>query len=52
VTINNKVTDAIKSIDDKLATVPDDVTQAVYKNKSNIMTANGRITMDSTYTPT
>ena len=51
VTINNKVTDAIKSIDDKLATVPDDVTQAVYKNKSNIMTANGKITMDSSYTP-
>ena len=51
VTINNKVTDAIKSIDDKLATVPDDVTQAVYKNKTNIMTADGRITMDNSYTP-
>lgn len=52
ITINNKVADAIKSIDDKLATVPDDVTQAVYKNKSNVMTADGRITMDSTYVPT
>lgn len=49
--INNKVSSAIKQIDDKLATIPDDVKQAVYKNKSNIMTANGRITMDSSYTP-
>lgn len=49
--INNKVSSAIKQIDDKLATIPDDVEQAVYKNKSNIMTANGRITMDSSYTP-
>lgn len=52
ITINNKVSSAIKQIDDKLATVPDDVTQAVYKNKSNIMTADGRITMDSNYVPT
>lgn len=49
--INNKVNSAIKQIDDKLATIPDDVEQAVYKNKSNIMTASGKITMDSTYTP-
>lgn len=49
--INNKVSSAIKQIDDKLATIPDDVEQAVYKNKSNIMTKNGRITMDSSYTP-
>ena len=49
--INNKVNSAIKQIDDKLATIPDDVEQAVYKNKSNIMTADGRITMDSSYTP-
>lgn len=52
ITINNKVSSAIRQIDDKLATVPDDITQAVYKNKSNIMTANGKITMDSTYIPT
>lgn len=52
ITINNKVSSAIKQIDDKLATVPDDITQAVYKNKSNTMTANGKITMDSTYIPT
>ena len=52
ITINNKVSSAIKQIDDKLTTVPDDVTQAVYKNKSNIMTADGRITMDSSYVPT
>ena len=31
--------------------LPDDVEQAVYKNKSNIMTASGKITMDSSYTP-
>lgn len=49
--INNKVSSAIKQIDDKLATIPDDVEQAVYKNKSNIMTKNGRITMDNSYTP-
>ena len=49
--INNKVSSAIKQIDDKLATIPDDVEQAVYKNKSNIMTASGKITMDSSYTP-
>lgn len=49
--INNKVSSAIKQIDDKLATIPDDVKQAVYKNKSNIMTKDGRITMDSSYTP-
>ena len=49
--INNKVSNAIKQIDDKLATIPDDVEQAVYKNKSNIMTASGKITMDSSYTP-
>lgn len=49
--INNKVSSAIKQIDDKLATIPDDIEQAVYKNKSNIMTADGRITMDSSYTP-
>ncbi len=49
--INNKVNSAIKQIDDKLATIPDNVEQAVYKNKSNIMTADGRITMDSSYTP-
>lgn len=49
--INNKVNSAIKQIDDKLATIPDDVEQAVYKNKSNIMTASGKITMDSSYIP-
>lgn len=49
--INNKVSSAIKQIDDKLTAIPDDVEQAVYKNKSNIMTKNGRITMDSSYTP-
>lgn len=49
--INNKVSSAIKQIDDKLTTIPDDIEQAVYKNKSNIMTANGKITMDSSYTP-
>lgn len=49
--INNKVSSAIKQIDDKLATIPDNVEQAVYKNKSNIMTKDGRITMDSSYTP-
>ena len=51
-TMDTKVIEAIQQIDDKLATVPDDVTQAIYKNKSNIMTKDGRITMDSTYVPT
>lgn len=51
-TMDTKVIEAIQQIDDKLATVPDDVTQAIYKNKSNIMTKDGRITMDSSYVPT
>lgn len=50
-TIDTKVIEAIQQIDDKLATCPDDITQAVYKNKTNVMTANGKITMDSSYTP-
>lgn len=51
-TIDTKVIEAIQQIDDKLATIPDNVTQAIYKNKSNTMTKDGRITMDSTYVPT
>lgn len=51
-TMDTKVIEAIQQIDDKLATIPDDVTQAIYKNKSNTMTKDGRITMDSTYVPT
>lgn len=50
-TINTKVDNALSTIDNKLATIPDDVTQAVYKNKSNIMTKDGKITMDSSYAP-
>lgn len=50
-TIDTKVNSALSTIDNKLSTIPDDVTQAVYKNKSNIMTANGKITMDNSYTP-
>ena len=50
-TIDTKVNKALSTIDNKLSTIPDDVTQAVYKNKSNIMTANGKITMDNSYTP-
>lgn len=51
-TIDTKVIEAIQQVDDKLATIPDNVTQAIYKNKSNTMTKDGRITMDSTYVPT
>lgn len=50
-TIDIKVNKALSTIDNKLSTIPDDITQAVYKNKSNIMTANGKITMDNSYTP-
>lgn len=50
-TIDTKVNKALSTIDNKLSTIPDDITQAVYKNKSNIMTANGKITMDNSYTP-
>lgn len=50
-TIDTKVNKALSTIDNKLSTIPDDVTQAVYKNKSNMMTANGKITMDNSYTP-
>lgn len=50
-TIDTKVNKALSTIDNKLSTIPDDVTQAVYKNKSNMMTVNGKITMDNSYTP-
>lgn len=50
-TIDTKVNSALSTIDNKLSTIPDDVAQAVYKNKTNVMTANGKITMDSSYTP-
>ena len=49
--INDKVTEAENTIQDLLNTVPDDVTLALYKNKTNIMTSTGEILMDVNYTP-
>ena len=49
--INDKVIEAENTIQDLLNTVPDDVTLALYKNKTNIMTSTGEILMDVNYTP-
>lgn len=49
--ISNKVTEAENTIQDLLNTVPDDVTLALYKNKTNIMTSTGEILMDTNYVP-
>lgn len=49
--ISNKVTEAENTIQNLLNTVPDDVTLALYKNKTNIMTSTGEILMDTNYIP-
>lgn len=49
--INDKVIEAENTIQDLLNTVPDDITLALYKNKTNIMTSTGEILMDVNYTP-
>lgn len=47
-TIDTKVSNALATIDER---IPSEVAQIVYKDKANTMTANGKITMDTTYAP-
>lgn len=42
---------AIAAVDDKIASLPQDTSQIMYKNQAITMTADGKITMDSTYNP-
>ena len=49
--INTAKTNAITEINNLVATLPSDTSNIMFLNKTNIMTANGKITMDSTYTP-
>ena len=44
-------TNAITEINNLVATLPSDTTSIMFLNKTNTMTANGKITMDSSYTP-
>lgn len=44
-------TSAITEINNLVATLPSDTTSLMFLNKTNTMTANGKITMDSSYTP-
>lgn len=44
-------TNAITEINNLVATLPSDTTSIMFLNKTNTMTANGKITMDSAYTP-
>ena len=44
-------TSAITEINNLVATLPSDTTSLMFLNKTNTMTANGKITMGSTYTP-
>lgn len=49
--INTVKSNAITEINNLVATLPSDTTNLMFLNKTNTMTANGKITMDSTYTP-
>ena len=49
--INTVKTNAITEINNLVATLPSDTSNIMFLNKTNIMTANSKITMDSTYTP-
>lgn len=44
-------TNAITEINNLVATLPSDTASLMFLNKTNTMTANGKITMDSTYNP-
>lgn len=50
--INTVKTNTIKEINDLVATLPSDTSNIMFMNKTNTMTANGKITMYNTYTPT
>ena len=49
--INTTKTNAITEINNLVATLPSDTSNIMFLNKTNIMTSAGKITMDSTYTP-
>ena len=49
--INTVKSNAITEINNLVATLPSDTSSIMFLNKTNTMTANGKITMDSTYTP-
>ena len=49
--INTVKSNAITEINNLVATLPSDTSSLMFLNKTNTMTANGKITMDSTYTP-
>lgn len=49
--INTVKSNAITEINNLVDTLPSDTTSLMFLNKTNTMTANGKITMDSSYTP-
>ena len=49
--INTVKSNAITEINNLVATLPSDTTSLMFLNKTNTMTANGKITMHNTYTP-
>ena len=49
--INTVKSNAITEINNLVATLPSDTSSIMFLNKTNTMTTNGKITMDSTYTP-
>ena len=49
--INTVKSNAITEINNLVATLPSDTSSIMFLNKTNTMAANGKITMDSTYTP-
>lgn len=49
--INTIKTDTINEINDVVAGLPQDLSSIMSTNKTNTMAANGKITMDSTYSP-
>ena len=49
--INTVKTNTINKINEVVAELPQDLSSIMYTNKTNTMTANGKITMHSTYSP-
>lgn len=49
--INTVKTNAITEINNLVATLPSDTSNIMFMNKTNIMAADGKITMNNTYSP-
>ncbi len=49
--INTVKTNAITEINNLVATLPSDTSNIMFMNKTNIMTADGKITMNNAYSP-